>query len=105
MHVERGDARHIFFCQGKVKDVSVFTDVIGRRTARHQPEPHLNVPPQDDLCGSLLMHLREHLKHRILQQTRVAMPQRIPGLQRDALLIAKELGVLSGVIGVALHLH
>ena len=85
--VQCRNPRHLIVGQGKVQDVQIVTDMVHIPAAGDYSEAHLGMPAEDDLRGSLSVLLPEVCKYRFILQRLVAVSQRIPAHQLDAVLI------------------
>ena len=103
--VERGDLRHLVVCESEVEDVEVILDVSDVFAAGDDNEAHLRMPAQNDLSGSFSVLLAELGKDRLLHQALVAVTERIPRHQTDAVFVERFSELLLCEIGVRLNLN
>ena len=99
------DFLHLFLRQGEIEDIQIVPDVVHVLAAGDDREAHLRVPAEDHLRGRLIILFAERGKDRFFDQGPVAVAQRIPAHQFDAVLIKRFAELLLCEIGVRFHLN
>ena len=82
--IEFADFGHIGLCEREIENVEVIPDVGGISRAGDNHIAALDVPAEHDLGAGLAVFGGQLREHRLLDQALVAMPQRLPGHQADA---------------------
>ena len=85
--VELGNFLHLFVRQGKIKDVKIRTQMLWILRARNRHDAVLNGPAQDNLNRALMVFGGEVFKNRFMQQTRIAVSERIPAHELRAVFL------------------
>ena len=79
--IHRGNRFHLFFGEGKVEDVQVFTHPLRMHRFGDGGNSPLVVPPQDDLRGALSLFLRDAHQGPVLEDVLLGLRKRPPGLR------------------------
>ena len=103
--VHRRDLLHLFTRQREVEEVEVVLDVGGVLGTGDDDVARLDVPAEDDLGIGLAVLLAQLSKQRLLDQRLVAVAQRVPGLDDNALFIQEGFQFLFLGVGMDLGLE
>ena len=102
--IEFRDLRHLGIGEFEIEDVEVIPDVIYIPASGDDGESHLNVPPEDDLCGALAVLLSQFCEDGLRHQSAVPVSERIPAHDLDVVLIKERTEILLREIRVCFHL-
>ena len=103
--VHRRDLLHLFTRQREIEEVEVVLDVGGVLGTGDNDVARLDVPAEDDLGIGLAVFLAQLSKQRLLDQRLVAVAQRVPGLDDNALFIQEGFQFLFLGVGMDLGLE